>query len=814
MSHRIRTLLHEMHPWIAAFSGLMLCTPAIAQPDPSLWTGEEETADESDATAGDADIHVTEYLTVDLNVQDTDLATVLQALSMQSHKNIVTTRNVSASISAVLYDVTFYEALDAILHANGFAWREEKNFIYVYTAEEYAQILESERQIVHRVFTLDYLNASDAAVFVEPLLSEKGVVALSGDPVPGIKPDESDVGSTSWTYSGKLVVSDYPENLEEISSLLEDLDTRPQQVLVEATVLQTTLTEDNAWGVDWNIVADMDFADITNPLSAADDLLNGSEGFQPADNKAFGGGTNVGRTSQPGSLKIGVVTDDISVFLRVLDEVTDTTVVSRPRVLALNRQRGEIQIGRKIGYLSTTSTETSTTQTVQFLDTGTQLLFRPFVAKDGFIRMELKPKVSEGIIREVTSSEGAAVTIPDEITQELTTNVLVPDGNTIVLGGLFKEETTLSRRQVPVLGDVPLLGAAFKGHDDTTQRSEIMFLITPRIMKQDYLIAMGNEANEHVDRARIGIREGLLPWSREKLVLQHNLEAREYLRKGDSDMALWHVRQSLSLSPNQPRVLQLQEQLLSGKTPWFENSVFESIFDFVPDSNMEGISSINGASHLSSIPVFPEQPAGSVIDPVSAEMTTGSFQPITVDAFEADAALLNASVEAPETFEPAIEPSYDFDSFFEDIQNVEPQFDAAPETAPTTGSEPLSSTFDESWESTAFEGIGIFEASDRRMAKQQKASTRKPVETAADTNGSLNATGAPSASTTSEEAMLPECNFYNNQMVMIPWMSPQQMSLIETWHDVQRLLGLNQSWMVEPTTVTVEVDTTIDPVEP
>src|SRR5690606_15029181 len=123
-----------------------------------------------------------------------------------------------------------------------------------------------------------------------------------------------------------------------------------------------------------------------------------------------------------------------------------------------------------------TSTETSTTQTVEFLDIGTQLTLRPFVSDDGFIRMELRPSLSDGTTRSVGAGAGTFI-IPDQSTQELTTNVMVKNGQTIVLGGLFKEDTTVSRNQVPGLGDVPVLGLAFKGQDDTVSREEVIFLV-------------------------------------------------------------------------------------------------------------------------------------------------------------------------------------------------------------------------------------------------------------------------------------------------------------------------------------------------
>ncbi|MFW5652448.1 MAG: type II secretion system protein GspD [Planctomycetota bacterium] len=583
--------------------------------------GEDAFAEEEKGI--DGSVEVSEFLTVDIHVNDTDLAQVLQMLSMQSQKNIVMSSSVAASISADLYDVTLYEALDAILNVNGFGYIEDNGFIYVYTSEEIADIERAQRVMVTEVFRLNYINASDASIFLTPLLSDEGVIALNGPVGPGFEADVSDGGEDSWAFGSVLVVTDYPENLAEMSRVLRLLDTRPKQVLVEATVLQTTLNEDNAWGIDWNIVFDANFGDVTNPLSPVDDLVKGS--FQPDDNKAGSVGTNLTSFANSSTLKIGVVSEDISVFLRVLDAISDSNVISRPKALALNRQRGEILIGRKIGYLSSTSTETSTTQTVQFLETGTHLKFRPFVSDDNFIRMELEPSVSEGIIREVTGQDNAVFTIPDEITQELQTNVNVPDGHTIVLGGLFKEETIVTRRQVPLLGDIPLLGSAFRGHEDKTRRSEITFLITPSIMQDEVLIAEGEAALDHITRTRIGIRRETLPWSRDRMTAQHAMKAEEYLREGDSEMALWEIDRSLSLNPNQPMVIKMREEITGQRERIFIRS-------FIKETIQERIEAERSGSVTVPTSTVPKQPQESASAGTGMQFATPTARPKSVEA--------------------------------------------------------------------------------------------------------------------------------------------------------------------------------------
>ncbi|MHC4414854.1 MAG: hypothetical protein ACYS0G_06175 [Planctomycetota bacterium] len=575
------------------------------------------------------EVKVSDYGTVDLAVQDTDLAQVLEMLSIQGRKNIITSKSVSATVSANLYDVTFYEALDAILRVNGYGYVEEGNFIYVYTQGELEQIGRTES----RIFELEHLSALDANEFITPLLSDAGQSAARGDVQAGFQPDVSDGGADGYAYNAKLVVNDYPENLETIGELLRQLDTPPQQVLIEATILQTALDEANAFGVDFSVIADLDFLDVTDPLSAVNNLLAGDDatsGFQPGDNEAIASQSTVGNTVGPAGLKVGVLTDEVAVFLKVLDEVTDTTVLARPKVMALNRQRAEVLVGARVGYLSTTSTDTSTTQTVQFLDTGIQLVFRPFISRDGTIRMELAPSVSEASLRTVTDAQGLLVTIPDELTNELTTNVRVQDGQTLVLGGLFRESVRVNRRQVPLLGDIPIVGAAFRGHDDNVDRDEIIFLITPSIVPDDKLWDMGNELLSYTDAIRVGARAGLLPFSREFVTSNYNRDAMDAFRSGDLEMALFYTNTSLGVNPGQAEMVKLREELTGERQKAHDRSMLERAFrrelgPLPPEEVMlpQEISGFGGAG--ASAPRFPIDSPGRWIESPRDEQDDRDF---------------------------------------------------------------------------------------------------------------------------------------------------------------------------------------------
>lgn len=522
--------------------------------------------------ATEEEVVMDEFGTVDLVVNETEVSQVLEMLAMQSRKNIIASNNVTGAVSANLYDVTFNEALDAVLRVNGFGYIEEGNFVYVYTLEELDVIEQARRKTESRIYELQYLSASDADEFVKPLLSENGKAAFRGDIEKGYQPTLSDGGGDSYAWTSKLVINDYPDNLEAIALLLTELDTPPAQVVVEATIVQTKVTEDNEFGVDFTALSNIQIGGIAGgPLSAAQSVISGTFGDTNIEAVTSG----VGGTESPsfsGGLKAGIIKDHVGAFLKVLDQVVDTTVMARPRITCLNRQRAEVLIGTRVGYLSSTQTDTSTTQTVQFLDTGIQLVFRPFISPDGMIRMELHPNVSNATLR----TDGGQ-SIPDEITQQVMTNVRCRDGETIILGGLFRESTTIGRNQVPFLGDIPIIGAAFRGQDDQVEKEEIIFLLTPSIIPDERLWEAGRDSLEIVDSVRVGARAGLLPFSKDQITANYNRDALDAYRIGDLDKALYWSNLSLGNSQAQPEMVRLRERITNEKESVWERDLLRKL---------------------------------------------------------------------------------------------------------------------------------------------------------------------------------------------------------------------------------------------
>jgi len=511
----------------------------------------------SEVGSGAESIRVSSAGTVEMHVANLPLSTVLETLSIQSQRNIIATPNVSGTVTAHLYDVTFEEALRAVLAANGTGYREVGDFIFIHTGAELAEMIVNEKPPATRIFPVYFCSSTDALAVVTPMLSESGSAVAAPEAARGLDTESKDSGGNSMAQRDYLAVRDRPDVLDRVEKTLRELDVPPRQVLVEATILAVTLEDENALGVDFTIVGGVDLELLGAISNAVTDLRLGE---LPADRlEQFNANvsSDVSREIPDGGLTIGVVKDNVGVFVRALESITDTAVLANPKVLALNRQRAQVIVGRRDGYLTTTVTETQAVQNVEFLETGTQLIFRPFIGNNGIVRLELHPE----------DSVGAVVNgLPSEQTTEVTTNVVVRDGQTILIGGLFREVTSDTRTQVPLLGNAPLIGPLFQGRHDQVVRQEIIILLTVHIVKDHEAYAQtSEEARQDIERIRVGLRRNMMWHSRERLAQSHYRKSLEHFSRGDSDRALWDIRMALHNDPRFIAAIELREEILEDR---------------------------------------------------------------------------------------------------------------------------------------------------------------------------------------------------------------------------------------------------------
>ena len=621
---------------------------AATQPttQPAAPAGEGQSVSNSEVSVSDAG-------TVEIHVNDANLVEVLRMLSLQTQKNIMPSKDVRGTVTANLYDVTVREALDAILHSNGYAYREKGNFIYVYTTKELQEIEKSEVRATTRVFRLNYTPAANAQNLIKPVLSAQGQVALTTPAKNGIESGTGAVGGDDHAAGDVLVITDFPENLDRVAQILAEVDTRPQQILLEAVILRATLNEDNALGVDFNVLSGVDFTDI---VTSNGQFTNATidEGTAVADHaSSVGTGTNF--TQGVGGLKVGFVSDNVSVFLSALEQTTDTTIMANPKILTLNKQKGEVFVGNEDGYYTTVTTETTTSQTVESLKTGTRLIFRPYIAADGYIRMEVHPEDSAGEVK----ADG----LPSKSTTEMSSNIMVKDGHTIVIGGLFRESTSQGRSQIPLLGNIPIVGAAFRSTRDRTVREEVIILLTPHVVKDDSAMAeLGEKELSRTEQLRVGARHGLMWFGRERLAESHFEKAKREMAKDHPNRksALWHLGCATSLNPKFIEAIEMKQELTGREVTAADGS---SIRNYVRKAMLEDVA-----------PVSSTKPATRPSD-TTLSYAAPSTQPATVAEAVSEELMQGYAEEVEGDFAaaPATQPSHETTVVELEVEAVTPE---------------------------------------------------------------------------------------------------------------------------------------------
>jgi type IV pilus assembly protein PilQ len=527
----------------------------------AMGTSTPANAQQQDADTAppvDTALSVSNDGAIELHVVDMPLATVLQMLNVHVRRNIITTPAVKGTVTLDLYNATFEQALRATLAANDCDYEVRDGFIYVYTADELAALRADAGPIPHHLFWLNYVSAADIERIIEPLLSEDGTIAKSPAARAGVTGKTQQTEGDALAGHDFIVVYDHADRLAKIAALIKETDVKPAQVLVEATILRARLNEENALGVDFTLLGGVDLELMGATSNGVLDLALGALPIDRYEQWNSNASTDFRANVPEGGLSIGIIKDHVALFIRALEQVTDTAVIANPKVIALNKQMGSLLVGRRDGYLTTTVTETQAVEKVEFLETGTQLVFRPFIGTDGYVRMELRPKDSIGGL---TPEQ-----LPYEQATEVTANVLVRDGHTILIGGLFREVNSASRSQIPVLGNLPYVGTLFRSRNDSLDREEVIILLTVHIIKDDASYARQSfEQLQDSERIRVGLRRGMMWHGRERMAQAHYREALEHYARGEHRQALWNVQMALLNQPRFLSAIKLKEDIVEAR---------------------------------------------------------------------------------------------------------------------------------------------------------------------------------------------------------------------------------------------------------
>ena len=376
---------------------------------------------------------------VTIAVRDAPLNQILGILAEEQGLNVICADDVTANISITIRNARFEEALANILLVAGCTCRRQGDFLLITSVAAGRNLPPQAQGREVRVFALDYVSASDLDLVVKGLISPVGQSFLT-------ESDNQDHRKTREV----LIVEDLPAYLLRIEQTVQQLDRPPRQVLIEAYVLSVELEDDLQHGVNFSYLR-----------NASPAITLETKGFANA--------------AVPQALIFDLAATELTSLVECLKTTTDAKTLASPKVFALNGQEARIQIGEQLGYRVTTTTQTSTMESIDFLDVGVLLTVTPQITPDNYVLMKVKPVVSSGQISPDTE-------LPEEETTEVETSVLLRDGHGVVIGGLIQEEDVEIQQKIPFVGDLWLVGRLFQKRKVDRKRSEIIIALIPHVV--------------------------------------------------------------------------------------------------------------------------------------------------------------------------------------------------------------------------------------------------------------------------------------------------------------------------------------------
>jgi type IV pilus assembly protein PilQ len=385
---------------------------------------------------------------ISLVARNAALSEVVAELARSQHLNIVAANDIDAVISITLHDVPVEEALTAILEVANYTWVRRSNIILITSLVAAANLPADAQNRQIQIFELDFAKATTVASAIEGFLSPIGKASVSS------------IDPTDNRHSRELViVEDLPASLARVAAYIHQIDQPPRQVLIEAHILQVSLNDTNEHGVDFRALLRAAGSNVTLKSAAL---------TAPATLPSNVAG------SSTGAFLATIEGGDLESVIQCLQSTTDTKTLSSPKLLVLNGQGARVHVGEKIGYQTTVTTEIQSTGQPAFLDVGVTLLITPQITRDGRVMLHVEPKVSTGAFNPESKA-------PDERTSELRTDIMLNDGQGMIIGGLIKENDSTTQSKIPWLGNVRGLGWFFRQSKRIKERDEIIFALVPRI---------------------------------------------------------------------------------------------------------------------------------------------------------------------------------------------------------------------------------------------------------------------------------------------------------------------------------------------
>lgn len=418
---------------------------------------------------------------ISMDFQDANLKTVLKVFSQQSGLNFLASQSVKDRKITIYFDgVSVEDALNHIMNANNLVYEQEPGSNIFIVKESGKPAIET----ITKIYELKYAQLS-------PPPSEEG-----GESTPEILTIVRDILSKNGKIvadkrSNSLIIKDVPSQFAIIEDVLARLDVRTQQVMIEAEILETTTTVADQLGMDWS----GKFGVYAGPILSTKWPFKG--GLLDKDLISTDGSMNFSGTS---------------VTLNAILSNSDTRILARPKVLTLNNETAIIELTAETAVASVTSTTTAGADVTAVVSTGAErintgitLEVTPQINKDGYITMHIEPTVIVPVLSKFFAGAGEDQKFVDPQTRSTKTTVMVRDGETIIIGGLISREDSYAFEKIPFLGDIPIMGSAFRYKTTDEVDKELIIFITPHIVKESEYV-LGNISEREQERPK-AVRE-------------------------------------------------------------------------------------------------------------------------------------------------------------------------------------------------------------------------------------------------------------------------------------------------------------------
>ena len=458
---------------LKATEGLTAEKPAIECPEPLIRHAQvpkSAVAKEVDITselAPASESTATPYETpkmykgrkVTLEFADADVRKIFQLLSEVSNKNFVLGDDVTGAISIKLVNVPWDQALGIILDAKGLDEREQGNVIIIKGKgkfksqadedQETKKALTNSTELKTETFSLNYADIATISNQFKPLKTERGVI-------------------TQDLRTNKVIVKDIPLALDDMRKLVQQLDVPERQVMIEARIVEASLTFSQSLGVNWGVHYRDGAASLLG-INSLDTNFGGSVATTPTTS---GVGTASGMAT---GISFGSLTSNIQLDMRLnaAASIGLVKIISTPKVATLNNKTAKISQGQQIPYQNSSA---NTGPVTQFIEAALALEVTPHVNANGTISLKIDAK---------NDSPGAVptgATAPAINKKEALTEMLLRDGETTVIGGIYVDNDSVEDDGVPFLMDIPFIGWLFKDNTKTKTKTELLIFITPRIL--------------------------------------------------------------------------------------------------------------------------------------------------------------------------------------------------------------------------------------------------------------------------------------------------------------------------------------------